>query len=138
MRADLAPAANLVEIFSSVQGEGPHLGQSTLFVRFAPTFNVSLDPMVASRFTPTSHFWFLPTDSVSFTSIRSVRQLCTTSVWSCSMVLFMSYWPWTRISSLPGVSSIASSLYPSPLYVLVFSPQTTFLSGSPNGGMFSA
>jgi organic radical activating enzyme len=26
--------ANLVEIFSSVQGEGPHLGQSTLFVRF--------------------------------------------------------------------------------------------------------
>src|SRR5262245_42869205 len=34
MRADLTPAANLVEIFSSVQGEGPHLGQSTLFVRF--------------------------------------------------------------------------------------------------------
>jgi 7-carboxy-7-deazaguanine synthase len=28
-------AANLVEIFSSVQGEGPHVGCSTLFVRFA-------------------------------------------------------------------------------------------------------
>ena len=26
--------ANLVEIFSSFQGEGPHVGQSTLFVRF--------------------------------------------------------------------------------------------------------
>jgi organic radical activating enzyme len=26
--------ANLVELFSSVQGEGPHLGTSTLFVRF--------------------------------------------------------------------------------------------------------
>jgi organic radical activating enzyme len=25
---------NLVEIFSSVQGEGPHVGQSTLFIRF--------------------------------------------------------------------------------------------------------
>lgn len=29
-----AAAANLVEIFSSVQGEGPHVGRSTLFVRF--------------------------------------------------------------------------------------------------------
>jgi len=27
-------AANLVEIFSSFQGEGPHVGRSTLFVRF--------------------------------------------------------------------------------------------------------
>lgn len=27
-------AANLVEIFSSVQGEGPHVGETTLFVRF--------------------------------------------------------------------------------------------------------
>jgi len=26
--------ANLVEIFSSVQGEGPHIGETTLFVRF--------------------------------------------------------------------------------------------------------
>ena len=33
-RRSLAPTANLVEIFSSVQGEGPHVGQSTLFVRF--------------------------------------------------------------------------------------------------------
>lgn len=30
----MAPTANLVEIFSSVQGEGPHIGRSTLFVRF--------------------------------------------------------------------------------------------------------
>lgn len=30
----MAPNANLVEIFSSVQGEGPHIGCSTLFVRF--------------------------------------------------------------------------------------------------------
>lgn len=29
-----ATTANLVEIFSSVQGEGPHVGASTLFVRF--------------------------------------------------------------------------------------------------------
>jgi organic radical activating enzyme len=29
-----APTANLVEIFSSFQGEGPHLGARTLFVRF--------------------------------------------------------------------------------------------------------
>jgi 7-carboxy-7-deazaguanine synthase len=29
-----ADAANLVEIFSSFQGEGPHVGSSTLFVRF--------------------------------------------------------------------------------------------------------
>jgi organic radical activating enzyme len=29
-----AGEANLVEIFSSVQGEGPHVGESTLFVRF--------------------------------------------------------------------------------------------------------
>src|SRR5262245_26402462 len=28
------PSANLVEIFSSFQGEGPHVGCSTLFVRF--------------------------------------------------------------------------------------------------------
>ena len=28
------PQANLVELFSSVQGEGPHVGASTLFVRF--------------------------------------------------------------------------------------------------------
>jgi organic radical activating enzyme len=28
------PTANLVEIFSSVQGEGPHVGETTLFVRF--------------------------------------------------------------------------------------------------------
>ncbi len=28
------PSANLVEIFSSFQGEGPHVGRSTLFVRF--------------------------------------------------------------------------------------------------------
>ena len=28
------PSANLVEIFSSFQGEGPHLGCSTIFVRF--------------------------------------------------------------------------------------------------------
>jgi organic radical activating enzyme len=27
-------AANLVEVFSSVQGEGPHVGETTLFVRF--------------------------------------------------------------------------------------------------------
>ena len=27
-------SANLVEIFSSVQGEGPHVGETTLFVRF--------------------------------------------------------------------------------------------------------
>ena len=27
-------SANLVEIFSSIQGEGPHVGESTLFVRF--------------------------------------------------------------------------------------------------------
>jgi organic radical activating enzyme len=34
--AEEAPgAANLVEIFSSVQGEGPDLGATTLFVRFA-------------------------------------------------------------------------------------------------------
>jgi organic radical activating enzyme len=31
---DAAGTANLVEIFSSVQGEGPDLGASTLFVRF--------------------------------------------------------------------------------------------------------
>jgi len=30
----LEGAANLVEIFSSVQGEGPHVGETTLFVRF--------------------------------------------------------------------------------------------------------
>jgi organic radical activating enzyme len=30
----IAGAANLVEIFSSVQGEGPHVGETTLFVRF--------------------------------------------------------------------------------------------------------
>ncbi len=30
----MGPAANLVEIFSSVQGEGIHVGESTLFVRF--------------------------------------------------------------------------------------------------------
>jgi len=30
----LAEQANLVEIFSSVQGEGTHVGESTLFVRF--------------------------------------------------------------------------------------------------------
>ena len=29
-----APPANLVEIFWSVQGEGPHVGRSTVFVRF--------------------------------------------------------------------------------------------------------
>lgn len=29
-----AGSANLVEVFSSVQGEGPHVGRSTLFVRF--------------------------------------------------------------------------------------------------------
>jgi organic radical activating enzyme len=34
MRASPSQTVNLVEIFSSVQGEGPHLGQSTLFVRF--------------------------------------------------------------------------------------------------------
>jgi organic radical activating enzyme len=28
------PGADLVEIFASVQGEGPHVGRSTLFVRF--------------------------------------------------------------------------------------------------------
>jgi organic radical activating enzyme len=28
------PTANLVEIFSSFQGEGPHVGRSTIFVRF--------------------------------------------------------------------------------------------------------
>ena len=27
--------SNLVEIFSSVQGEGPSVGESTLFIRFA-------------------------------------------------------------------------------------------------------
>jgi len=32
--SELAGEANLVEIFSSVQGEGPHVGASTLFVRF--------------------------------------------------------------------------------------------------------
>jgi len=32
--SELEAAANLVEIFSSVQGEGPHLGETTLFVRF--------------------------------------------------------------------------------------------------------
>jgi organic radical activating enzyme len=32
--SELAGEANLVEIFSSVQGEGPHLGETTLFVRF--------------------------------------------------------------------------------------------------------
>ncbi|MGE4653124.1 MAG: 7-carboxy-7-deazaguanine synthase QueE, partial [Myxococcota bacterium] len=26
--------ANLVEVFSSIQGEGPHVGASTVFVRF--------------------------------------------------------------------------------------------------------
>ena len=31
---ELAGTANLVEVFSSVQGEGPHLGETTLFVRF--------------------------------------------------------------------------------------------------------
>jgi 7-carboxy-7-deazaguanine synthase len=31
---DLAGTANLVEVFSSVQGEGPHVGETTLFVRF--------------------------------------------------------------------------------------------------------
>jgi organic radical activating enzyme len=30
-----APTAHLVEVFSSVQGEGPEVGTSTLFVRFA-------------------------------------------------------------------------------------------------------
>jgi organic radical activating enzyme len=30
----LEGTANLVEIFSSVQGEGPHVGETTLFVRF--------------------------------------------------------------------------------------------------------
>ncbi len=30
----LEATANLVEIFSSVQGEGPHVGETTLFVRF--------------------------------------------------------------------------------------------------------
>jgi organic radical activating enzyme len=34
VRRSLTQTANLVEIFSSVQGEGPHVGQSTLFVRF--------------------------------------------------------------------------------------------------------
>jgi 7-carboxy-7-deazaguanine synthase len=32
--ARLEGVANLVEIFSSVQGEGPHVGETTLFVRF--------------------------------------------------------------------------------------------------------
>ncbi len=31
---ELLGTANLVEIFSSVQGEGPHVGETTLFVRF--------------------------------------------------------------------------------------------------------
>ncbi|MCH2170958.1 7-carboxy-7-deazaguanine synthase QueE [Myxococcota bacterium] len=31
---DLAVEMNLFEIFSSIQGEGPHVGESTLFVRF--------------------------------------------------------------------------------------------------------
>jgi organic radical activating enzyme len=31
---EILAAANLVEIFSSVQGEGPHVGETTLFVRF--------------------------------------------------------------------------------------------------------
>ena len=30
----IAGGANLVEVFSSVQGEGPHLGETTVFVRF--------------------------------------------------------------------------------------------------------
>ena len=34
MAEDDRSEANLVEIFSSVQGEGPHVGETTLFVRF--------------------------------------------------------------------------------------------------------
>jgi len=34
VQAGLEATANLVEIFSSVQGEGPHVGETTLFVRF--------------------------------------------------------------------------------------------------------
>ena len=34
MASGLEGTANLVEIFSSVQGEGPHVGETTLFVRF--------------------------------------------------------------------------------------------------------
>jgi organic radical activating enzyme len=46
----LAGGAHLVEIFSSVQGEGPHVGTSTLFVRFG-------ECDLRCRWCDTPHSW---------------------------------------------------------------------------------